>query len=68
MLKMKNGQHFQAKKTSATPDFCKRNWFRTHGLGVMNALSLTVPPFFGGTRKYNLVIFLGTTVVPENIT
>jgi len=25
MLKMKNGHHFQAKKTSATPDFCKQN-------------------------------------------
>ncbi len=47
MLKMKNGRHFQAKKTSATPDFCKRNPFRTHGLGVMNVLC------FGGTQNAN---------------
>ena len=56
MLKMKSGRHFQAKKTSATPDFCKRNRFRTHGLGVMNVLC------FGGTQNAN------QTVVPKTLT
>ena len=42
-LQMKIGHHFQAKKTSATPKFCKRNFSRMHHVGDMSFLSLIVP-------------------------
>ena len=44
-LQMKIGHHFQAKKTSATPKFCKRNFSRMHHVGDMNFLSLIAPIF-----------------------
>ena len=42
---MKIGHHFQAKKTSATPKFCKRNFSPMHDVGYMNFLSLIAPIF-----------------------
>ena len=42
---MKIGHHFQAKKTSATPTFCKRNFSWMHHVGDMNFLSLIAPIF-----------------------
>ena len=42
---MKIGHHFQAKKTSATPKFCQRNFSRMHYVGDMNFLSLVAPIF-----------------------
>ncbi len=44
---MKVGHHFQAKKTSATPKFCKRNLSRMHNVGHMYFLSLIAPLFEG---------------------
>ena len=44
-LQMKIGHHFQAKKTSATPKFCKQNFSRMHDVGDMNFLSLIAPIF-----------------------
>ena len=44
-LQMKIGHHFQAKKTSATPKFCKRNFSPMHHDGYMNLLSLIDPIF-----------------------
>ena len=44
-LQMKIGHHFQAKKTSATPKFCKQNFSRMHHIGDMNFLSLIAPMF-----------------------
>ena len=42
---MKIGHHFQAKKTSATPKFCKHNFSQMHHVGDMNLLSLIDPIF-----------------------
>ena len=42
---MKIGHHFQAKKTSATPKFCKRNFSRMYHVVDMNLLSLIAPIF-----------------------
>ena len=47
---MKIGHHFQAKKTSATPKFCKRIFSRKHDVGDMNFLSL-IAPFFEVQKK-----------------
>ena len=73
MLKMKNGHHFQAKKTSATPDFCKQNWSRTHRFGVMNFLSSTVPllfsisPYNREGARWRQKIHYSKTVHPRSI-
>ena len=45
MLKMKNGHHFQAKKTFATPKFCKWTFSQMHRFEDMNFLSITAPFF-----------------------
>ena len=42
---MKIGHHFQAKKTSATPKFCQRNFSWMHDVGDMNFLLLIAPIF-----------------------
>ena len=42
---MKIGHHFQAKKTSATPKLCKRNFSQMHHVGGMIFLSLVAPIF-----------------------
>ena len=45
VVKIKSRQHFQAKKTSATPKFCKRNFSRMLRFGNMNILSTPAPIF-----------------------
>ena len=45
VVKIKSRQHFQAKKTSATPKFCKRNFSRMLRFGNMNILSTSAPIF-----------------------
>ena len=46
VVKIKSRQHFQAKKTSATPKFCKRNFSRMLRFGNMNILSTPAPIFW----------------------
>ena len=50
VLKMKNRLHFQAKKTSATPKFYKRNFARMHRVGDMNFWSITGPLLCGAKK------------------
>ena len=45
VVKIKSRQHFQAKKTSATPKFCKWNFSRMLRFGNMNILSTPAPIF-----------------------
>ena len=46
VVKIKSRQHFQAKKTSATPKFCKRNFSRMLRFENMNILSTPAPIFW----------------------
>ena len=45
VVKIKSRQHFQAKKTSATPKVCERNFSRMLPFGNMNILSTPAPIF-----------------------
>ena len=55
LLKIKIQDHFQAKKTSATPKLCKRNFFLMHHFPDMNFFSL--PDLLGKGRFCSKIDF-----------